>query len=123
MHWEIEPSGCCERNGMRQIRLCFYLAPGDARYNEHHISVRVIPEGGYPGDLEPDEEGRISEDKLQDQNDWFASLPKKWQTNPFHNHFIRVAPDTTEEAIAMIAENLLGKFYKKWQRHEKLEVT
>ena len=39
MRWEIEPSGCCERNGMRQIRLCFYLEPGDARYSEHHVKV------------------------------------------------------------------------------------
>ena len=122
MRWEIEPSGCCERKGMRQIRFCFYLEPGDARYNEHHVNLPVIPEGGYPGDLEPDEEGRISKSKLQAQNDWFASLPTKWQTNPFHNHFIRVPLDATDEDIAKQADALMPQFYGQWQRRERLGV-
>ena len=86
--WEIEPSGCCERKGMRQIRLCFYLEAGDARYHEHHVKVDV-----------------------------------KWQTNPFHNHFIRVPLNATDEDIAKQAEALLPQFYGKWSRRERLGVT
>ena len=88
MRWEIEQSGCCERKGMRQIRLCFYLEPGDARYSEHHVKV-----GG------------------------------KWQNNPFHNHFIRVPLDATDEDIAKQAKALLPQFYGKWSRREKLGVA
>jgi len=88
MRWEIEPSGCCERKGMRQIRFCFYLEPGDARHAEHHVKVDGT-----------------------------------WQTNPFHNHFIRVPTDTTDEEIAKQANKLLPQFYGKWKRRERLGVT
>jgi len=87
MRWEIEESGCCERKGMRQVRICFYLEPGDSRYAEHHVR--------HDG---------------------------KWKTNPFHNHFIRVAIDATDEDIAKQAEALLPQFYGKWRRREKLGV-
>ena len=118
MRWEIEPSGCCERKGMRQIRLCFYLEPGDARYNEHHVRVPIIPEGGYPG--KADASGRPeSEDAFRS---WRDSLPKKWRTNPFHNHFIRVPLDATDEDIAAEAEKLLPQFYGQWKRKERLGV-
>jgi len=73
---------------MRQIRLCFYLDPGDARYNEHHVKVNG-----------------------------------KWQTNPFHNHFIRVPLNVTDEEIAKQAAAFLPHFYGKWQRRESLVVT
>ena len=103
---------------MRQIRLCFYLEPGDARYNEHHVHVPVVPESGYPG--KKDEHGRPeSEDEF---HSWIDSLPKKWQTNPFHNHFILVPMDATDEEISKQADALLPKFYGQWQRRERLGV-
>ena len=64
MRWEIEPSGCCERKGMRQIRICFYLEPGDERYNEHHINAPVIPKSGYPS--KKDGRGNAKSEKIGD---------------------------------------------------------
>lgn len=119
MRWEIEESGCCERKGMRQVRICFYLEPGDARYSEHHVNMPVHPKGGYKG--KQDERGKP--DSVDDYKSWRDTLPKKWQTNPFHNHFIRVAIDATDEDIAQQAEALLPQFYGKWRRREKLGVT
>ena len=116
MRWEIEPTGCCERNGMRQIRLCFYLHPGDARYNEHHVNIPVIPEGGYPG--KKDEHGQPDKDFRA----WLDTLPKKWKTNPFHNHFIQVPLNATDEEIAKQADALLPLFYGKWERKERMAV-
>jgi len=118
MRWEIEQSGCCERKGMRQIRLCFYLEPGDARYSEHHVNMPVHPKGGYHGAL--DEKGMPAD--MDHHTAWLSNLPKKWQTNPFHNHFIRVPLNATDEDIAKQAEALLPQFYGKWSRREKLGV-
>lgn len=55
MKVKVEPSGCCERKGMVQVRFSFYLDPTDYGYDKHHIEVPVIPEGGYPGKV--DEQG------------------------------------------------------------------
>jgi len=111
MRWEIEPTGCCEHKGQRQIRLCFYLEPGDARYKEHHVDCPVIPKDGYPGSKNSDGSPRSEKKHKQ----WHNALPKKWQTNPFHNHFIYVALDATDEDIAKQAEALLPQFYRQWQ--------
>lgn len=32
MYVRVEPTGCCERKGMVQVRFCFYLDEGDAGY-------------------------------------------------------------------------------------------
>jgi len=119
MRWEIEPSGCCERKGMRQIRLCFYLEPGDARHAEHDVSLPIIPKNGYRGA----KDGRGQPKSESDYRSWIKGLPHCKQTNPFHNHFIRVPLDATEEDIAEQANALLPQFYGKWQRREKLEVA
>lgn len=37
-----------------------------------------------------------------------------WQNNPFHNHFIYVEPDTTDEEIMDIGEAFLDEAYIKW---------
>jgi len=118
MRWKIEPTGCCERKGMRQIRLCFYLEPGDVRYAEHHLNLPVMPKDGYQG--AKDERG--NPDSIDDYKAWRDTLPKKWQTNPFHNHFIRVPLDATDEDIAKQAEALLPQFYAQWKRGKKLGV-
>jgi len=115
MRYKIEASGCCERNGMRQVRLCFYLDPGDARYGEHHVNMPAISEDGYPGNKK---NGRPESDS--DYVAWLDALPKKWQTNPFHNHFIYVPLDTTDKDITQQADKLLLRFYDKWQRRECL---
>ena len=108
--WEIEPSGCCEHKGMVQVRFCFYLAPGDARYSEHHVNLPVFPSRGYPG--KKDELGAPKSD--QDHKAWLDTLPREWQTNPFHNHFIYVEPETTDDEIAAIGDELLPVFYSEW---------
>ncbi len=36
---KVEPKGCVERHGNVQVKLSFYLEPGDARYDEHHVRV------------------------------------------------------------------------------------
>lgn len=37
MRYEIEPSGCCERRGLMQIRFSFFLEPGEHGYEVHHM--------------------------------------------------------------------------------------
>ena len=111
MRWEIEPTGCCERKGMCQIRLCFYLEPGDARYNEHHVYVPVFPENGYPGDV--NDIGMPKSEKAH--KEWHDALPHVWQTNPFHNHFIYVDPDVTDTELEVIGQDLSLKIYSEWK--------
>jgi len=108
--WEIEPSGCCEHKGMVQVRFCFYLEPGDARYSEHHVNLPIFPESGYPG--KKDEHGMPKSQTAYRK--WRDGLPHVWQTNPFHNHFIYVDPETTDEEIASIGDELLPVFYSEW---------
>lgn len=118
MYVKVEPSGCCERKGLVQIRFCMYLDEGDYGYNAHHVQVPVIPEEGYQGEV--DEEG-VPKD-WKDYQKWIDSLPKIWQTNPFHNHFIYVEPDTTDNEIMDIGEAFLQEAYIKWSRDEKLDL-
>ena len=117
MRWEIEESGCCERKGMRQIRFCFYLEPGDARYSEHHVNLPVIPKEGYKG--KQDKHGQP--DSIDDYKAWRNALPKAWQTNPFHNHIGFFPMDATEDIIKQ-GDALLPLFYGQWSRGEKLAV-
>ena len=118
MYVKVEPSGCCERKGLVQIRFCMYLDKGDYGYNVHHIQVPVIPEEGYQGEV--GEEGRPKDE--EDYRKWIDSLPKIWQTNPFHNHFIYVEPETTDEEIMDIGEAFLQEAYIKWACGEKLDL-
>lgn len=95
---------------MRQIRLCFYLDPGDARYGEHSVVVPVIPLPNEPGWIDL-ASPTLSEEEY---SAWRDGLPKKKRTNPFHNHFIRVQLDAKDEDIAAIADRLLAEFYEQW---------
>lgn len=88
MYVKVEPSGCCERNGMVQVRLCFYLEPGDYGYEKHYVEI-----------------------------------DGKWQTNPFHNHFIYVEPNTTDTEIIDIGEAFLQEAYTKWATDSKLDLV
>lgn len=114
----IEPTGISVRKGRVQLRFCFYLNPTDARYEEHHIQVPVIPEEGYPGKMVAGENGTGEKVPLDrdDYDAWFEGLPKKWQNNPFHNHFVRVSPDATDNEIKQLMQNSLDEFYGIWSR-------
>ena len=118
MFVKIEPTGCCERKGMVQVRFCMYLEPSDYGYDKHHIQVPVIPESGYPGELN---DMGVPLD-IGDYDSWLASLPKVWQDNPFHNHFVYVEPDTTDKEIMDIGGAFLKEAYTKWGCEEKLEL-
>ena len=49
MRVKVEPSGCCERKGLVQVRFSMYLEPEDYGYDKHYVQVLIIPEGGYTG--------------------------------------------------------------------------
>ena len=106
----IEPTGCCVRKGKVQLRFSFYLEPSDPRYKEHHIQVPIIPPEGYQGEV--DAEG-IPVDQVH-FNNWIESLPKKWQNNPFHNHFVYVDADTPDAEIKQLMTEALEEFYGVW---------
>ena len=110
MYVRVEPSGCCERKGMVQVRFSMYLEPTDYGYDKHHVQVPVIPEEGYQGKV--DAWGNPVNAKHFEK--WIDALPKKWQNNPFHNHFIYVEPTISDESILAIAEETLHQAYKKW---------
>lgn len=110
MYVKIEPSGCSERRGMVQVRFAMYLDPEDYGYERHHIQVPDSTGATYAGKL--DKEGNPID--TTDHQKWIDGLPKVWQTNPFHNHFIQVNPDTTDKEIMDIAEAFLHECYIKW---------
>lgn len=110
MYVKVEPTGCCERKGLVQVRFCMYLDENDYGYDKHHILVPIIPEEGYLGKV--DEMG--SPIDIKEYDTWVDSLPKVWQNNPFHNHFIYVKPETLDEEIMDIGEAHLHEAYIKW---------
>jgi len=113
----VEPSSCRERKGLVQIRFCMYLDEGDYGYDVHHVQVPVIPEEGYTGKV--NEFGTPVD--MKHYQEWLDSLPKMWQTNPFHNHFIYVEPDTSDEEIMNIGQAFLEEAYIKWACEERLD--
>ncbi len=113
---KIEPTGCTVRKGKVQLRFSFYLEPGDPRYEEHHIQVPIIPEGGYPDEV--DAEGAPVDQ--EHYNSWLESLPKKWQDNPFHNHFVYVDADTPDFEIKQLMTETLEEFYGIWAKGEEI---
>ncbi len=113
---KIEPTGCTVRKGKVQLRFSFYLEPGDARYEEHHVQVPIIPEGGYPGEVNaegaPVDQGHY--------NSWLESLAKEWQDNPFHNHFVYVDADATDAEIRQLMTESLEEFWGIWANGEDI---
>jgi hypothetical protein len=110
MYVEIEKSGIHVRDGLVAVRFAFYCEPFDARYNEHHIQVPVIPEGGYQGKV--DEGGSPVDPK--DYDEWEKELPHIWQNNPFHNHFDLVSADITDTELQQLMAKRLANFGKAW---------
>ena len=107
MFVKVEPSGCCERKGMVQIRFCMFLDEGDYGYDKHHVQV---PERDLT-------EAEIADPELA------AKVPRVWQVNPFHNHFIYVEPDTADGEIMDIGEAFLHEAYIKWACEQKLDLV
>jgi len=105
MYVKVEPSGCCIRKGMVQIRLCMYLEPTDYGYEKHHVEI-------YARELTQEE---LDNPALADL------VPKVWQNNPFHNHFIYVDPTVTNTEILNIARSFLNEAYTKWASNTKVD--
>ncbi len=118
MYVKIEPSGCCERKGMVQVRLCMYLELDDYGYEKHYVQVPVFPPEGYPGKV--DVTGAALD--IKDYEKWVKGLPLVWQNNPFHNHFIYVEPDTMDDEIMDIGEAFLHEAGIKWDTDSKLDL-
>lgn len=115
----IEPAGISVRRGKVQIRFSFYLELGDARYEEHYVQVSIFPPEGYPGEV-----GNAGNPTDMDAyNEWVESLPKVWQNNPFHNHFVRVGPDVRDGEIHQLMGDSLAEFYSMWSRGEDIVRT
>ncbi len=118
MYVKIEPSGCCKRKGTVQIRFSMYLEPGDYGYEKHYVQVPIVPLGGYSG--KRTKEGLPV--NQADYDNWLVLLPKVWQNNPFHNHFIFVSPNTPDQEIMNIAKDSLREAYSKWTTGLKLDL-
>ena len=118
MYVRVEPTGCCERRGLVQVRFCMYLDTDDYGYERHHIQAPVIPEGGYTGGVDVD--GMPT--KMRRYQKWLDKLPKVWQCNPFHNHYIHIKPETSDEEIMDIGLAFLEEAYIKWACGEKIDL-
>ena len=113
---KIEPTGCCVYKGKIQLRFSFFLEPGDARYEEHHVQVPIMPTQTYPGELLAIGD-TASEDAYAA---WLDTLPKEWQVNPFHNHFVYVDADTTDGEIERLMAESLEEFFAIWSKGENI---
>ena len=118
MYYKVEPSGCCERKGMVQIRFSFYLEPGDYGYDKHHVEVPIIPKDGYPGKV--DEVG--SPYDMEDYIMWIDKLPTEWVNNPFHNHFCLLDPDVSDVYIHTKGKDFLRAAKADWDRDTQPNV-
>lgn len=118
MYVEIEKSGVMVVKGTVQIRFSMFLEEKDYGYEKHHAYIPIIPKGTvYDGPK--NEFGGITRD---DMKKWFDGFPHEWRDNPFHNHFIYVTPETSDEDIMDIGESFLHEAYIKWSSDEKLDL-
>jgi hypothetical protein len=103
--------------GMVCVSASFYLDETDEGYDkymaEHYVQVPVIPEGGYPGKMTT-EEGMPKPVDQKDYDDWFASLERVWQLNPFCNHSIQFEATVTKEEILWCFEFALAQTHKNY---------
>lgn len=95
-----------------------YLESSDYGYEKHYVQVPVIPEEGYQGKL--DDYGDPIDIKVYQE--WFNSLPKIWQHNPFHNHFIYIKPEISDKEVMDIGQAFLEEAYIKWSCDERLDL-
>jgi hypothetical protein len=113
---KLEPTGCAVRMGKVQLRIAMYLESDDPRYEEHHVQVPIIPEGGYPGEVDAEGSPVVQEN----YNSWLESLPKEWQDNPFHNHIVYVDADVMDDEISQLLAESLEEFYGIWAEGEDI---
>jgi len=113
---KIEPSGCCERYGVVQVRLDMFLEEGNARWDDPRFYVTDwnSPEAlaGYKGLVD-------KEDYPLDweaYNAWADDLPKIWlPERDFHTHMVYFDPYTLrDEDIEAAINRHLPNFYKAW---------
>ncbi len=113
---KIENSGVCVKEGKVQVRISFYLEPADARYSEHYVQVPDFTGQVYSGTV--DALGRPVD--LVAYKAWVDSLPKVWQNNPSHNHFIYVAADAKETDIKKAMKDYLKEFGDIWSSGKEI---
>ena len=107
MYVKVEPSGCCERHGLVQVRFSFYLEPGDSGYEKNYVQ---IPKKKYNGKCN---EIGIPLD-IGHYLNWKATCPKIWVNTPFHNHFVYDEPETPDDEILAQMQYHLPNFYEAW---------
>lgn len=105
--------------GKVRLLFRFYLEPGDARYDEYHIQIPIIPEGGYPGEL--DGEGLVV--NREDLDSWLKTLPTRWVDAPFHNHYVKVNADINDKEILQLMKDYLKYFYELWSNHTDIVMA
>lgn len=105
----IGSSGCKVRKGKIKLLFRFYLEPGDPRYEEHHVVVPVVPEGGYPGKM-------VDEHPADQQafKEWLQGLPTEERDNPFHNHFEYVNDSILQAEVEALMALRLEEFFAAW---------
>jgi len=115
MYTEIEKSGIHVRDGLVALKFSFYCEPGDPRYNEHYVNVIDETSEAYKKGYS----GKVDEHGMPDPAEikaWIDSLPKKWQNNPFHNHFDLVSADITDDEIQRLMKKRLTDFGDAWTK-------
>lgn len=122
MYVKVEPTGCCERKGLVQIRFSMYLEEGDYGYEKLHRLVPLILEGGLTGGYTGEVDSNGYPTDMDDYRSWLDNLPKVWSVSLFHSHFIYVEPELSDEVIMDIGEAVLNDAYIKWACDEKREV-
>lgn len=110
MHAVINKSGTGVFHGNMAALISMFLEPGDARHGEHFVQVPVFPPEGYTGPKDNEDAYKA----------WVKSLPKRWQNNPFHNHYIYGDPDITDAEIKAQMEFHLANFYRAWSEHKSI---
>ena len=86
-----------------------YLDEGDYGYEKHYVQVPDMTGQEYRGEMDG-----LSPKDIKDYQNWLDKLPKVWQLNPFHNHFIYVEPETSDEEIMAQMQLHLPNFYAAW---------
>lgn len=111
---KFEKTGCCERRGMVQIRVSFFLEPDEEGYDDYHIQV---PTERYSGPRK--ERGQPAD--LEDFATWKETCEKKWIDTPCHNHFFRIEPGGAEDDDAIILDiaERCGEEVLRAQKHHR----
>jgi hypothetical protein len=88
-------AGAHIHRGVLKAGIALFPREGGLSYPRHYVSRPIIPEGGYPGDV--DELGQPLD--ADNYRMWLESLPTRMVLNPCLTHFIRIAPDTTRAKL------------------------